>query len=115
MRTSVQALVNSIESFEKARDIVDVVLSLFEMLFFFGVTLKLVAEIDPKIVKQEELEADDIAIRLTGCRGVLIFAEMLKELRAQGYAISHESMLGFPALTIDERINFIRHRCSEIS
>ena len=50
-------------------------------------------------------------IKLTGCNGALIFAKMLEQLKMREYNVSHESMLGFPALTVDERIKFIREKC----
>jgi len=109
--TFIQALSESIKSLEKAKDIIDALFDVITTVFLFGITLKLVGEVDPQQVKQEELEADEIAIKLTGCKGALIFAKMLEQLKLQGYHISHESMLGFPALTIDERIKFIQHKC----
>lgn len=109
--TYIQALSESIRSLEKAKDVIDALFNVIITIFLFGVTLKLVGEVDPQRVKQEELEADEIAIKLTGCKGALIFAKMLEQLRLQGYNVSHESMLGFPALTIDERIKFIQYKC----
>lgn len=107
----IQALKKSIKSLEEARDVIDVFFNLISTVFLFGVSLKLIVEIDPQIVKQEELEADSIAIKLTGCKGALLFAKTLEWLRMQGYSVSHESLLGFPALMIDERIRFIQEKC----
>ena len=109
--TFIQALSESIRSIEKAGDILDKLISLIFSVFLFKITFKLVTEIDPQQVKQEELEADEIAIKLTGCKGALMFAKMLEQLKMRGYNVSHESMLGFPALTVDERIRFIKEKC----
>lgn len=109
--TFIQALGESIKSLEGTKDIIDKIFNLISTTFLYSVTLKLVDEIDPQVVKQQELEADWIAIELTGCRGALVFAEILKQLKLQGYDVSHESIFGFPALTIDERIRFIYQKC----
>ncbi|WP_048163206.1 hypothetical protein [Thermogladius calderae] len=95
---------------EKARDIVDWLAGLAATSLWFYITLQII-EVDRQLVKREELEADEIAIRLAGCKGVFIFARMLKQFEREGYTISHESILGFPALTIDERIRFIYEKC----
>lgn len=76
-----------------------------------SIALGAIGEADRQIVRQEELEADDIAITLAGCGGAIWFAKVLEWLRSQGVEVSHESILGFPALTIDERVKMIYQRC----
>jgi len=71
------------------------------------------AKADADTIQRQELEADDIAIRLAGCHKALKFAGILERLKQQGIWVSHYSTLGLPALTVDERINFIRERCQQ--
>jgi len=69
------------------------------------------AKVDVDTIRKQELEADDIAIRLVGCHKALKVAGILEQLKQHGVQISHYSTVGLPALTMDERINFIRDRC----
>ncbi|BAA79803.1 hypothetical protein APE_0824 [Aeropyrum pernix spindle-shaped virus 1] len=62
-------------------------------------------------IKEQELEADTLAAKTTGCKPALIFAEILNHLKKQGINTSHETTLGAPALTLDERINNIKRIC----
>jgi len=71
------------------------------------------AKVDVDTIRKQELEADDIAIRLIGCHKALKFAEILEQLKQHGIWVSHYSTVGLPALTVDERINFIRERCQQ--
>jgi len=72
------------------------------------------AKVDVDTTRKHELEADDIAIRLVGCHKALKFAGILEQLKQQGIWVSHYSTLGLPALTTDERVNFIRDRCQQV-
>jgi Zn-dependent protease with chaperone function len=67
--------------------------------------------IDMEVVKRQELEADNIAIQLAGYEGALHFAKMLEAFKKQGIDVSHEAILGVPALTIEDRINNLRQHC----
>lgn len=98
------------EALGKARDLVDLLTGFLASLTATIVLIRF-AEVDLQTVKRQELEADDVAIKLAGCKGALIFAQVLRELKRQGYSVSHESLLGSPALTIDERMKFIQERC----
>jgi len=112
MEFSMQALKDSIESSGKAKDVLARLFDLI-MIVFLRATFKFVTEVDQQIVKREELEADEIAIKLAGCHGAVMFAKILEQLKAQGYNISHESILGFPALTLEERIRHIYQKCGQ--
>lgn len=97
-------LKKSLKLLEKAKDIVE---GIFRFITTMAtcVLIMEVAKIDSQTVKREELEADDIAIRLAGCKGAQIFANFLEWLQNRGFNISHESVLGFPAL--------IRQKCGD--
>jgi len=114
IESSMLALKDSVKSLEKAKDVLNGLFSLIMAVFSFGVTFKLVTEVDPQTVKREELEADEIAIKLAGCHAAVMFAKVLERLKAQGYNISHESTLGFPALTLEERIRHIYQKCGQL-
>lgn len=64
---SIKTLSESIKSLKEVKNVIDGIYKLIMTVFLFGKTLKLTVEIEPQAVKQEELEADDIAIKLTGC------------------------------------------------
>jgi hypothetical protein len=77
--------------------------------FLLGsITLITEIKIDMEVIKGQELEADNIAIQLAGYEGALHFVKMLETLKKKGIDVSHEAILGVPALTIEERINNLR-------
>lgn len=112
--TTLEIASEAFETLEKARDIMEFFAGFIAALLFAGLALKLAVEVDPQTVKKQELEADELAIRLTGCQGAYAFIRILRELKQYGYSISHESLLGFPALTIEERIKFILQKCGSV-
>jgi len=96
-----------VESIEKAETIAEaIVISLLSLFILFSLTI-----IDINVVKSQELEADNLAIQLTGCEGALHFVKMLDTFKKQGIDVSHEAILGVPALTIEERLNNLRQHC----
>lgn len=115
LKTSMNALKESFESLRRSRDLADLFGSLIALVTTSLTTFKLAVEVEPTIIKQQELEADSLAIDLCGCKGAKMFAKILKALKLHGYSVSHESTLGFPALTIDERLEFIYAKCKDPS
>jgi Zn-dependent protease with chaperone function len=92
------------ESIEKAETIAEtIVIFLLGLFLLFSLTM-----VDINVVKSQELEADNLAIQLAGYEGALHFAKMLEVFKKQGIDVSHEAILGVPALTIEERINNLR-------
>jgi Zn-dependent protease with chaperone function len=87
----------------KTRDFLGILLGVFSVAVTLGV--------DVEVVRGEELEADTIAINLTGCESAQCFARFLKILQEGGQRISHEAILGLPALTIEERLANISQYC----
>jgi hypothetical protein len=95
------------ESIEKAETIAEtIVIFLLGLFSLFSLTM-----VDINVVKSQELEADNLAIQLAGYEGALHFVKMLEILKKQGIDVSHETILGVPALTIEERINNLRQHC----
>jgi Zn-dependent protease with chaperone function len=88
----------------KTRDLLGALLGTFLAAVTLGV--------DVGVVREEELEADTIAINLTGCESARCFTEFLKMLQESGQYISHEAISGLPALTIEERLANISQYCS---
>jgi Zn-dependent protease with chaperone function len=101
-----------LESALKSKKPEDFLLGLLLFLLFKFPAQKL-AEVDAETVKKQELEADNIAVQLAGREGALLFAKWLGELKRRGYDVSHESVLGFPALTIEERISNLLQQCHD--
>lgn len=108
--STIKALSENLKYPTKTGSLSDLFNILAEILFA-AVILKTTIEADSQIIRQQELEADNIAIDLVGCEGALTFTKILEYLRSQGYSVSHESILGTPALSINERIRFIYQRC----
>jgi Zn-dependent protease with chaperone function len=115
-RTSFGAMLEAVkdvlESALKSKKPEDFILGLLLFLLFKFPLAKL-AEVDAETVKKQELEADNIAVQLAGREGALLFAKWLGELKRRGYDVSHESVLGFPALTIEERISNLLQQCHD--
>jgi len=99
-----------IENIAKARNLVDFVANIFAAIISAAIAGVLL-NVDKETIKTQELEADTIAIQLAGCKSAIAFAKFLEALRSQGILVSHEAVLGFPALTIDERIKNICRHC----
>jgi len=106
-----QVLKEIIESLGEEKNLIKAFLNFLAVLVL---TIKMV-EVDRETIRQQELQADEMAIKLAGYKGALIFCEMLEKLKSKGFSVSHEDILGFPALTIDERIKFIRQKCESLS
>jgi Zn-dependent protease with chaperone function len=68
-------------------------------------------KIDIELVRRQELEADSLAVQLTGCKGAYYSITLLKILKEQGYDVSHEGVLGLPVLTIEERLANLQLLC----
>ncbi|BAB67039.1 helix-turn-helix domain-containing protein [Sulfurisphaera tokodaii] len=78
--------------------------------FFIGAILEASvlyadATANAQTIKQQELEADSYAAKLVGTEKTKDFIKFLELYRQDYNNISHTSLLGFPALTIDERIS----------
>jgi hypothetical protein len=96
-----------LENIIKANKLLELVIN-----FLLGsITLITEIKIDMEVIKRQELEADNIAIQLAGYEGALHFVKMLETLKKKGIDVSHEAILGVPALTIEERINNLRQHC----
>jgi Zn-dependent protease with chaperone function len=109
-KVGLEAIKENLEEALESKKIEDFLLNLFILVLSMSFTARLV-EIDAEVVKGQELEADNIAVKLAGCEGALLFANWLRELQRMGYNVSHEAVLGFPALTIEERVSNLLQQC----
>jgi len=109
---SLEAIMEIIKKAPKSRELENI-LSIFFALPILVATTGGFLKADVEEVKRQELEADTIAIQLTGCEGALLFAKLLKELQKMGYNVSHEAALSIPALTIEERVSNLLQQCSD--
>jgi Zn-dependent protease with chaperone function len=82
---------------------------LLSLCSFYG--LSELTKIDIELVRAQELEADSLAVQLVGCESARYFIKLLKVLKEQGYDVSHEGVLGLPALTIKERLDNLQLLC----
>lgn len=105
--------IESSKSLWRNRSSEDFIRKLIDSILTYVFTYSFSVNVEAKVIKQQELEADDIAINLCGCRGAIMFTELLKAFRLHGYDVSHKTLLGFPALTIDERLRFIYDKCRD--
>jgi Zn-dependent protease with chaperone function len=106
-----KALEETIDSVLKSKELPEVVVGIAFFLFWLYGSLGLV-KIDAELIRAQELEADSLAVQLTSCNGARYFIELLRVLKEWGYDVSHEALLGFPALTIEERIDNLQRLCS---
>ena len=105
-----ETLKESIKSTIESKDFSDFLLNLLSTLFV-AIMARGVINIDAETVRHQELEADKDAVVLVGCKSARIFSNLLNKLKEMGYNVSHEAILGVPALTIEERIRKIEEMC----
>ena len=99
-----------IELYGKIGDVIRKILYWIETVVAFSISSRYIREIDPEVIKREELMANLIAIKLTSCRNALIFAKLcLSKYRG----VAFRSLLDVPALTIEEEIKFIHLKCQQ--
>jgi Zn-dependent protease with chaperone function len=101
-----ETVVNTLKSKGFLETIFGMLLSLY---WLYG--LSELIKTDIELVRAQELEADSLAVQLAGCKGARYFIRLLEILKEQGYDISHEGMLGLPALTIKERLDNLQLLC----
>jgi Zn-dependent protease with chaperone function len=106
-----KALEETIDSVLKSKELPEVAAGTVLFFLWFCGLLGLV-KTDAELVRAQELEADSLAVQLAGCNGARYFIEWLRTLKEWGYDVSHEALLGFPALTIGERIDNLQRLCS---
>jgi Zn-dependent protease with chaperone function len=111
LQSILEALRETIDSTLRSKKLPEAVFGTALSLFWLYTTLEF-AKTDAELIRAQELEADSLAVQLTGCNGARYFIEWLRALKEQGYDVSHEALLGFPALTIRERLDNLQRLCS---
>jgi Zn-dependent protease with chaperone function len=110
VQMNLNVLKETVVSTLKSKGFLETIFGMLLSLYWFYGLLEL-TKIDIKLVREQELEADSLAVQLAGCEGARYFIELLEVLKEQGYDVSHEGVLGLPALTIKERLDNLQLLC----
>jgi len=110
LEIDLEALGKVVEELTRSKMFVEALPRLFILsllMYMAGWLLK----VDVEEVRRQELEADGVAVQLAGCEGARLFIDFLRSAQRRGYYVSHEAVLGLPALTIEERIKYLAQYC----
>jgi len=110
VQMNLNVLRETVVSTLKSKGFLETIFGMSLSLYWLYGLLELI-KIDIELVRAQELEADSLAVELAGCEGSRYFIKLLEVLKEQGYDVSHEGVLGLPALTIRERLYNLQLLC----
>ncbi len=111
VQISVEATADVLGELIKAQGLLEFLIYLGLSFIISQIPLNLVKK-HSEIVRAQELEADELASKAIGCVSAKQFKELLVMLKDKYGDLSHAGLLGYPALTISERIKNIDSICS---